>query len=296
MANQLGLRLHVAPGRGAHRRLARARAAGRAGRGGGVLRHHVAVLGGRRAGCSTPPTPLALMITGRRRLPGLRPRLVVVENTHNFGGGTVQPLDADPRRCAPATQAPRGRACTWTVPGSGTPTSPRASALAAYGARVRHRLGLPVARASAPRSARCSSAVARGRWRGARIWRKRYGGGMRQAGILAAGRPVRPGAPPRPAGRRPRPGPVASPQAVAKAAPEVVDPRPGRDQHRDPGRGRGRVDRGAVRRRGRRARGADVRHGRAVGADGVASGRGRRRHGLRCRRGQRDDCPWRPGS
>ena len=123
MANQLGLRLHVAPGRGAGLRLAW-RTSLRAELGAAAVFSGitVAVLGGRRAGCSTAAEPLALMITGAGAYQ-VDTALVVVENTHNFGGGTVQPLDADPRSCArrpasvgvahapgrrPAVERPRG--------------------------------------------------------------------------------------------------------------------------------------------------------------------------------------------
>ena len=51
---------------------------------------------------------------------------ISVENTHNFAGGAVLPLDdlAGAARLGDAASAP---ACTSTGPGSGTPTSPPAS-------------------------------------------------------------------------------------------------------------------------------------------------------------------------
>ena len=183
MANQLGLRLHVAPRRGAGLRLARPRPARRAGRGRSVLRHLVAVLGGRRAGCSTAAEPLALMITGAGAYQ-VNTALVVVENTHNFGGGTVQPLDeirgaaqGHPRTVGSRMHLDGARLWNAHV-ASGVPLADlrRASSTPCRSAS---------ARASARRSARCWSGRRR-RWREARIWRKRFGGGMRQVGILAA--------------------------------------------------------------------------------------------------------------
>ena len=45
---------------------------------------------------------------------------VAVENTHNFGGGTIQPLDA---LRALASRPRAGSPCTSTGPGCGTPAS-----------------------------------------------------------------------------------------------------------------------------------------------------------------------------
>ena len=53
----------------------------------------------------------------------------------------------------------------------------------------------------------------------ARVWRKRYGGGMRQAGILAAAGLYRARAPHRAAGRRPRPGRAGWPRRSAPTRP-----------------------------------------------------------------------------
>jgi threonine aldolase len=146
-------------------------------------------------------------------------RLVVVENTHNFGGGTIQPLPAV-RQLREATLeqgvalhldgARLWNACVAT-----------GIAPAAYGELfdtvsvcLSKGLGAPVG------SVLVGSAQAMA---AARIWRKRYGGGMRQAGILAAGglwalehhldRLALDHA---------RARSVA--EAVAKAAPDVVDP------------------------------------------------------------------------
>ena len=118
-------------GAGAGRRLARPRAARRDGRCRRAFRHLVAVLGGRAAGCSTPAQPLALMIPDGGAYQ-VATRLVVVENTHNFGGGTVQPLE-EIERAARGHAATGASRCTSTAPGSGTPTSPPGSPLDTYG-------------------------------------------------------------------------------------------------------------------------------------------------------------------
>jgi threonine aldolase len=125
--------------------------------------------------------PLALMA------PSAGPYLVstaaiAVENTHNFGGGTVQPLDqieslrAATQQVGVAMHLDGARLWNAHV-ASGVP-------LASYGANfdtvsvcLSKGLGAPVG------SVLVSSA---GRIAEARVWRKRYGAGMRQAGILAA--------------------------------------------------------------------------------------------------------------
>ena len=56
---------------------------------------------------------------------------VAVENTHNFGGGTVQPIDE--LRALRGRRRDRASRSTSTVPGSGTRTSPPASRSATYG-------------------------------------------------------------------------------------------------------------------------------------------------------------------
>jgi threonine aldolase len=107
---------------------------------------------------------------------------IAVENTHNFGGGTVQPLDrlqavreiADEHGLGVHLDGAR----LWNAHvASGVP-------LHAYGALadtvsvcLSKGLGAPVGSVLASSAER----VAR-----ARVWRKRYGAGMRQIGILAA--------------------------------------------------------------------------------------------------------------
>jgi threonine aldolase len=105
-----------------------------------------------------------------------------VENTHNFGGGTVQPLEQLQRLRRGADEigvsVHLDGARLWNAHvATGVP-------LATYGALadtvsvcLSKGLGAPVGSVlvgSAERIAR------------ARVWRKRYGGGMRQVGVLAA--------------------------------------------------------------------------------------------------------------
>jgi threonine aldolase len=125
--------------------------------------------------------PLAMMT------PDAGPHLVstaaiAVENTHNFGGGTVQPIEE--LRLLRAGTSAQGVAVhldgarLWNAHvATGVP-------LAAYGACadtvsvcLSKGLGAPIGSvlvSSAERIAR------------ARVWRKRHGGGMRQVGVLAA--------------------------------------------------------------------------------------------------------------
>jgi threonine aldolase len=217
LANQIGMRLHVAPGEEviadslAH--VLRAEMGAAAVFSGITSRSWAAP-----RGLLDPAQPLALMQPDAGAYQ-VSTRLVVVENTHNFGGGTVQPLPAL-RKLRAATRE-RGVALhldgarLWNAHvATGTP-------LAAYGQEfdtvsvcLSKGLGAPVG------SVLVGSAEAMA---GARIWRKRYGGGMRQAGILAAGglwaleHHVG-----RLADDHARARSVA--QAVAKVAPDVVDP------------------------------------------------------------------------
>ncbi len=180
MANQLGLRLHVRPGEElvcdslAH--VVRAELGAAAVFSGISSRTWVA---GR--GLLDPRQPLDLMITGAG-VYQVNTALVVVENTHNFGGGTVQPIEAI-REVRRGTQ-PRG--VRMHLDGARLWNAHIASgvALADYGREfdtvsvcLSKGLGAPVG------SVLVGSADAMAE---ARIWRKRYGGGMRQAGILAA--------------------------------------------------------------------------------------------------------------
>ena len=109
-------------------------------------------------------------------------RLVVVENTHNFGGGTVQPLGQI--ELLRAGTQPRGVAMHLDGARLWNAHIATGVSLEAYGRLfdtvsvcLSKGLGAPV-----------GSVIAgsRDRMREARLWRKRFGGGMRQVGILAA--------------------------------------------------------------------------------------------------------------
>jgi threonine aldolase len=107
---------------------------------------------------------------------------VVVENTHNFGGGTVQPLAAVQRLRTLTSEAGvrmhLDGARLWNAHvASGTPLSTYGELFDTVSVCLSKGLGAPIG------SLLVSSAerIAEGR-----VWRKRLGGGMRQVGILAA--------------------------------------------------------------------------------------------------------------
>lgn len=180
MANQLGLRLHVRAGEElvsdslAH--VVRAELGAAAVLSGISSRTWVAERGRFRAGDAD-----ALMITGVGPYQ-VCTAVLVVENTHNFGGGTVQSLD-EVRR---ARELTRARGVAMHLDGARLWNAHVASgvALADWGREfdtvsvcLSKGLGAPVGSVLAGSAAAMSEA---------RIWRKRFGGGMRQAGILAA--------------------------------------------------------------------------------------------------------------
>jgi len=180
MANQLAIRLHVGPGQEliadelAH-----------------VLRAEMgaaAVLSGISSrswmaprGLLDPAAPLRLMQPDAGTYQ-VSTKAVVVENTHNFGGGTVQPLEAI-RALREATQ-PLGVAMHLDGARLWNAHVATGIELAEYGQQfdtvsvcLSKGLGAPVGSVLAGSRENIAEA---------RVWRKRYGGGMRQAGILAA--------------------------------------------------------------------------------------------------------------
>jgi threonine aldolase len=180
LANQLGLRLHVRPGEEviadslAH--VLRAEMGAAAVFSGISSRSWVA-----ERGLLDPAQPLALMQPDAGAYQ-VSTRLVVVENTHNFGGGTVQPLE----RLAELRRATQPAGVALHVDGARLWNAHVATgtALAAYGEQadtvsvcLSKGLGAPVGSVLVGSRAHVAEA---------RVWRKRYGGGMRQAGILAA--------------------------------------------------------------------------------------------------------------
>ncbi len=180
LANQLGLRLLVEPGREllcdqtAH--VARAEL-GAAAVFSGITTRTWPSTDGRLVA----EVPLALME------PDAGPYLVstaaiAVENTHNFGGGTVQALDqAQALRAGVSGTGVAlhldGARLFNAVVASGDTLLDWGRVFDTVSVCLSKGLGAPVG------SVLVSSADQIGR---ARVWRKRYGGGMRQAGILAA--------------------------------------------------------------------------------------------------------------
>jgi threonine aldolase len=107
---------------------------------------------------------------------------VVVENTHNFGGGSVQPL-ASVRRMRELTSAAGVRmhldgARLWNAHvATGTPLSAYGELFDTVSVCLSKGLGAPIGSVLVSSADRVAEA---------RVWRKRMGGGMRQVGILAA--------------------------------------------------------------------------------------------------------------
>jgi threonine aldolase len=180
MANQLGLRLHVKPGEElicdslAH--VVRAELGAAAAFSGISSRTWVA-----RRGMLDPEQPAALMVTGAGAYQ-VNTALVVVENTHNFGGGTVQPLSAirELRRVTGergvAMHLDGARLFNASV-ASGVSVADYGREFDTVSVCLSKGLGAPVGSVLAGSADRVAEA---------RVWRKRYGGGMRQVGILAA--------------------------------------------------------------------------------------------------------------
>lgn len=180
MANQLCLRLHVGHGEElvadslAH--VLRAEMGAAAVLSGISSRSWVA-----EHGLLDAAQPLALMIPDGGTYQ-VNTRLVVVENTHNFGGGTVQPLDQLEALRA-GTQS-RGvvmhldGARLWNAHvATGVPLATYGRLFDTVSVCLSKGLGAPVG------SVLAGSRELMG---AARVWRKRFGGGMRQTGILAA--------------------------------------------------------------------------------------------------------------
>lgn len=180
MANQLGLRLHVSPGAEmvcdslAH--VVRAELGAAAAFSGITSRTWTAP-----RGLLDAAQPLDLMITGAG-VYQVNTSLVVIENTHNFGGGTVQSLE----QIQAVRRGTRAAGVAMHLDGARLWNAHVATGvpLAEYGAEfdtvsvcLSKGLGAPVGSVLVG----STDAIAE-----ARIWRKRYGGGMRQVGILAA--------------------------------------------------------------------------------------------------------------
>jgi threonine aldolase len=107
---------------------------------------------------------------------------VAVENTHNFGGGTVQPLAELERLRAVADDAGLALhldgARLWNAHvASGVELPAYGRLFDTVSVCLSNGLGAPVGSLLASTAERVAAA---------RVWRKRLGGGMRQVGILAA--------------------------------------------------------------------------------------------------------------
>ena len=105
-----------------------------------------------------------------------------VENTHNFGGGTIQAPDQVKAVQALAREHGLGLhldgARLWNAHvATGTPLNELAGGFDTVSVCLSKGLGAPVGSVLASSTDRIAEA---------RVWRKRYGAGMRQVGILAA--------------------------------------------------------------------------------------------------------------
>ncbi len=180
LANQLGLRLHVPPGSElladelAH--VVRAEMGAAAVFSGITTRTWRAP-----RGLLDPPTVLPMVTTGAGPYQ-VQTALVVVENTHNFGGGTVQPLAAlqQLRRetSAVGVRMHLDGARLWNAHvASGVALDDYGRTADTVSVCLSKGLGAPVG------SVLVGSVDLMAQ---ARVWRKRYGAGMRQVGILAA--------------------------------------------------------------------------------------------------------------
>lgn len=180
MANQVGLALHAGPGREiitdhlAH--VLRAELGAGAALSGITTRSWVA-----DRGLIEVDTALAMMVPDGGPYQ-VSTAAIVVENTHNFGGGTVQPVEELQRLARSAAEVGVGihldGARLWNAHVA------TGVALADYGACadtvsvcLSKGLGAPVGSLLAASAERIAAA---------RVLRKRMGGGMRQVGLLAA--------------------------------------------------------------------------------------------------------------
>lgn len=180
MANQVGLRLHAGPGQEiitdhlAH--VLRAELGAAAAFSGITTRSWVA-----ERGRLDVDTALAVMVPDGGAYQ-VSTACVVVENTHNFGGGTVQPVE-DMRRLREATLVAGvgvhlDGARLWNAHvATGVPLADYGACADTVSVCLSKGLGAPVGSVLAASAERIAQA---------RVWRKRLGGGMRQVGLLAA--------------------------------------------------------------------------------------------------------------
>jgi threonine aldolase len=180
MANQLGLRMLVAPGeelvcdQSAH--VARAELGAAAVFSGITTRTWASAYGRLDASAVeavAEPDAGSYMVSTTA---------IAIENTHNFGGGTVQPQD----QVVAVQEYARANGLGLHLDGarlwnahvaSGVPLRELASGFDTVSVCLSKGLGAPIGSVLVSSQARIDAA---------RIWRKRYGGGMRQVGMLAA--------------------------------------------------------------------------------------------------------------
>jgi threonine aldolase len=180
MANQLAIRLHVGPGQEliadelAH--------VLRAEMGAAAVFSGISSRSWRAPRGLLDPTAALRLMQPHAGTYQVSTKAIVVENTHNFGGGTVQPLEAI-RALREATQ-PLGVAMhldgarLWNAHvATGIELADYGQPFDTVSVCLSKGLGAPVGSVLAGSRAHIAEA---------RVWRKRYGGGMRQAGILAA--------------------------------------------------------------------------------------------------------------
>lgn len=180
MANQIGMRLHAGPGQEviadhlAH--VLRAELGAAAAYSGITTRSWVA-----EQGLLDVEQALEVMVADGGPYQ-VSTACVVVENTHNFGGGTVQPLDALTRLREATSSAGVAvhldGARLWNAHvATGVPLADYGACADTVSVCLSKGLGAPIG------SVLVGSAERIGQ---ARILRKRLGGGMRQTGMLAA--------------------------------------------------------------------------------------------------------------
>ncbi|WP_129669123.1 threonine aldolase family protein [Phytoactinopolyspora endophytica] len=180
LANVLGIRGWVAPG---HELLCESRAhVVRA-----ELGAHAAMHGVTTRTWSHSRGHVDLEAIGRMMAPDAGPYLVstaavAVENTHNFAGGTIQPLDQleGLRSVVDGTgiRLHLDGARIWNAQAAtGTPARGYASLFDSVSVCLSKGLGAPVGSVLVGPADMIAEA---------RVWRKRLGGGWRQAGLLAA--------------------------------------------------------------------------------------------------------------
>ena len=180
MANQLALRLLVKPGdelvcdRIAH--VVRSEGGAAAALSGITTRTWESVAG------RLDPDVVADIISPHAGPHQVSTTAIAVENTHNFGGGTVQPQQAVRAVQQLAREHGLGLhldgARLWNAHvASGVALAELASGFDTVSVCLSKGLGAPIGSLLVSSADRIAEA---------RMWRKRYGGGMRQVGILAA--------------------------------------------------------------------------------------------------------------